>query len=406
MKTILIAGGAGFIGINLCKRFLNEGNRIICVDNFYTGNKRNLEIFSSENFKLIEHDIITPFDIDEDIDEIYNLASPTSPFTYQSNPLQTIKTNVHGVFNLLDLAVKYDAKFLQSSTSEVYGEPLEHPQKESYWGNVNPNGIRSCYDESKRCAESICLNYHREYGINLKIARIFNTYGPYMDILDGRVVTNFMDGVSDRDYLLELMSDFSIIMMHLSRLSEELILWNSKEFDFVEIDDLYTTGSSIMPQKKNPDGAELIRGKTGRVYGNLMGLLTVMKGIPLAYNKDMQEDKEGFFDSVKTIEMCLQIMERMISTLKLKEENMKKAVHGGFLNATEVADYLVNKNVPFRDAHSIVGKIVIYCEDNNKAIEELTLEELKKFSEVIDSDIYSFIDYENILNKGIKKNLK
>ena len=221
-----------------------------------------------------------------------------------------------------------------------------------------------------------------------------------------RVVTNFMDGVSDRDYLLELMSDFSIIMMHLSRLSEELILWNSKEFDFVEIDDLYTTGSSIMPQKKNPDGAELIRGKTGRVYGNLMGLLTVMKGIPLAYNKDMQEDKEGFFDSVKTIEMCLQIMERMISTLKLKEENMKKAVHGGFLNATEVADYLVNKNVPFRDAHSIVGKIVIYCEDNNKAIEELTLDELKKFSEVIDSDIYSFIDYENILNKGIKKNLK
>ena len=192
MKTILIAGGAGFIGINLCKRFLNEGNRIICVDNFYTGNKRNLEIFSSENFKLIEHDIITPFDIDEDIDEIYNLASPTSPFAYQSNPLQTIKTNVHGVFNLLDLAVKYDAKFLQSSTSEVYGEPLEHPQKESYWGNVNPNGIRSCYDESIRCAESICLNYHREYGINLKIARIFNTYGPYMDILDGRVVTNFI----------------------------------------------------------------------------------------------------------------------------------------------------------------------------------------------------------------------
>ena len=192
MKTILIAGGAGFIGINLCKRFLNQGNRIICVDNFYMSNKRNLEIFSSENFKLIEHDIITPFDIDEDIDEIYNLASPASPFTYKSNPLQTIKTNVHGVFNLLDLAVKYDAKFLQSSTSEVYGEPLEHPQKESYWGNVNPNGIRSCYDEGKRCAESICLNYHREYGINLKIARIFNTYGPYMDILDGRVVTNFI----------------------------------------------------------------------------------------------------------------------------------------------------------------------------------------------------------------------
>ncbi|WP_295723160.1 UDP-glucuronic acid decarboxylase family protein [uncultured Methanobrevibacter sp.] len=192
MKTILIAGGAGFIGTNLCKRFLNEGYKIICVDNFHTSNKRNLKKISSENFKLIEHDITKPFDIDEGIDEIYNLASPASPRHYQSNPLQTIKTNVHGVFNLLDLAVKYDAEFLQSSTSEIYGEPLEHPQKESYWGNVNPNGIRSSYDESKRCAESICLNYYNEYGVNVKICRIFNTYGPYMDPSDGRVVTNFI----------------------------------------------------------------------------------------------------------------------------------------------------------------------------------------------------------------------
>ena len=217
---------------------------------------------------------------------------------------------------------------------------------------------------------------------------------------------NFMDGVSDRDYLLELMSDFSIIMMHLSRLSEELILWSSQEFKFVELDDLYSTGSSIMPQKKNPDGAELIRGKTGRVYGNLISLLTVMKGLPLAYNKDMQEDNEGFFDSVNTLSMCLQIMERMISTLKVRKDNMKKAVKGGFLNATEVADYLVNKKVPFRDAHCIVGQIVIYCEDNNKAIEDLSLDELKQFSEVFDKDIYEFINYENILDKGIKKNLK
>ena len=217
---------------------------------------------------------------------------------------------------------------------------------------------------------------------------------------------NFMDGVSDRDYLLELMSDFSIIMMHLSRLSEELILWSSQEFKFIELDDLYSTGSSIMPQKKNPDGAELIRGKTGRVYGNLISLLTVMKGLPLAYNKDMQEDKEGFFDSTNTLSMCLQIMERMIATLKVKEDNMKRAVKGGFLNATEVADYLVNKNVPFRDAHGIVGQIVIYCEDNNKAIEDLSLEELMKFSQTFEEDIYDFIDYENILDKGIKKNLK
>ena len=217
---------------------------------------------------------------------------------------------------------------------------------------------------------------------------------------------NFMDGVSDRDYLLELMSDFSIIMMHLSRLSEELVLWSSQEFKFIEMDDLFTTGSSIMPQKKNPDGAELIRGKTGRVYGNLFALFTVMKGIPLAYNKDMQEDKEGFCDSVKTLEMCIQIMEGMIGTLKVREDNMKKAVKGGFLNATEVADYLVNKNVPFRDAHSIVGQIVIYCEDHNKAIEELELDELLKFSQVFERDIYDFIDYNNIIEKGIKKNLK
>lgn len=220
-----------------------------------------------------------------------------------------------------------------------------------------------------------------------------------------RVVENYIDGVSDRDYLLELMSSFSIIMMHLSRLSEELILWSSQEFKFVEIDDLYTTGSSIMPQKKNPDGAELIRGKTGRVYGNLFGLLTVMKGLPLAYNKDMQEDKEGFFDSVNTINMCISIMEKMIATIKINDENMKKAVKHGFLNATEVADYLVKEGVVFRDAHGIVGSIVIYCEDNNKSIEELSMEELLKFSHVFKKDIYEFIDYENILNKGIKNNL-
>ncbi|MBS5787580.1 MAG: argininosuccinate lyase [Clostridioides difficile] len=219
-------------------------------------------------------------------------------------------------------------------------------------------------------------------------------------------VDNFMDGVSDRDYLLELMSDFSIIMMHLSRLSEELILWSSQEFKYVELDDLYSTGSSIMPQKKNPDGAELIRGKAGRVYGNLFSLLTVMKGLPLTYNKDMQEDKEGFFDSVHTLEMCLQIMERMIATLRINKENMKIAVKNGFLNATEVADYLVKNEVAFRDAHGIVGNIVIYCEDNNKAIEELTLDELRKFSDSFDEDIYDFIDYESILNKGIKKNLR
>lgn len=218
-------------------------------------------------------------------------------------------------------------------------------------------------------------------------------------------VDNFLDGVSDRDYLLELMSSFSILMMHLSRLSEELILWSSQEFRFVTIDDAYSTGSSIMPQKKNPDAAELIRGKTGRVYGSLTSLLTTMKGLPLAYNKDMQEDKEPFFDALDTVLSCLQIMSRMIATMKVNSENMKKAVKEGFLNATEVADYLVSKGVAFRDAHSIVGSIVIYCEDHQKAIEELSLEELKQQSPFIEDDIYEFIEYRNILNKGIKVGL-
>jgi len=225
------------------------------------------------------------------------------------------------------------------------------------------------------------------------------------DLGFSKPVDNFLDGVSDRDYLIELMSAFSIIMMHLSRLSEELILWSSQEFKFITIDDAYSTGSSIMPQKKNPDAAELTRGKTGRVYGSLMSLLTTMKGLPLAYNKDLQEDKEVFFDSLDTTLACLQIMSNMISTIEVNSENMKKAVKEGFLNATEVADYLVSKGVAFRDAHSIVGSIVIYCEDHKKAIEELTLEELSSLSSIIEEDIYEFIDYENILRKGIKVTL-
>ncbi|MDF2880716.1 MAG: argininosuccinate lyase [Clostridiaceae bacterium] len=218
-----------------------------------------------------------------------------------------------------------------------------------------------------------------------------------------RAVDNYMDGVSDRDYVLELTSSFSIIMMHLSRLSEELILWSSKEFDFIEIDDEYSTGSSIMPQKKNPDAAELIRGKTGRVYGALISLLTTMKGIPLAYNKDMQEDKEEFFKAVDTVLSCIKITTGMLSTLKVKKEKMLQAVKKGFLNATELADYLVIKGMPFRDAHKIVGLIVIYCEENNKAIECLNLNEFKQFSELFQQDIYQFIDYENTLKRGIKK---
>lgn len=219
-------------------------------------------------------------------------------------------------------------------------------------------------------------------------------------------VDNFLDGVSDRDYVIELLACFSILMMHLSRLSEELILWSSKEFDFIDIDDEFSTGSSIMPQKKNPDAAELIRGKTGRVYGALMALLTTMKGIPLAYNKDMQEDKEQFFNSLDTILSCLKIMSGMLSSLKIKKENTYNAVKKGFLNATEAADYLVNKGMAFRDAHKVIGEIVLYCEEHVKTIEEISIDELKSFSELFTEDLYKFIDYENTLNKGIKNNLK
>lgn len=218
-------------------------------------------------------------------------------------------------------------------------------------------------------------------------------------------VDNFLDGVSDRDYLVELLSDFSIVMMHLSRLSEELILWSSKEFNFVTMSDEYSTGSSIMPQKKNPDAVELIRGKTGRVYGSLVALLTVLKGIPLAYNKDMQEDKENFFDAVNTVLSCLKIMNEVIKTLTVNSDKMEKAVSEGFLNATEVADYLVCKGMAFRDAHKVVGEIVIYCEDNKKDILSLSMGEFNKFSGLFDQSIYEYIEYKNILKKGIKKEI-
>ena len=219
-------------------------------------------------------------------------------------------------------------------------------------------------------------------------------------------VNNFLDGVSDRDYLIELLSSFSIIMMHLSRLCEKLILWSTKEFNFVKISDQFSTGSSIMPQKRNPDAAELIRGKTGRVYGSLISLLTTMKALPLAYNKDMQEDKEPFFDSVATIQSSLKVMTEMLNTLKVNSSKMKEAVKMGFLNATEVADYLVLKGLPFRDAHGLVGSIVLYCEEKHKTIEDLALNELKQFSQFFDESIYEYIDYEKSLEKGIKKEMK
>ena len=210
---------------------------------------------------------------------------------------------------------------------------------------------------------------------------------------------NSMDSVSDRDYLLELLSDLAIMSMHLSRLSEEIIIWNTDEYRFVEMDDTYSTGSSIMPQKKNPDIAELIRGKSGRVYGSLISLLTTMKGLPLTYNKDMQEDKEMSFDAIDTVKSLIKLMSGMLSSMKFNHERMAKSARGGFTNATDAADYLVKKNVPFRDAHEIVGRLVLYGIENNKALDDFTLEEFKNISDVFDNDIYDAISLKTCVEK-------
>ena len=220
-------------------------------------------------------------------------------------------------------------------------------------------------------------------------AELLGFYGPTL---------NSMDGVSDRDYLIEFLCALSTIMMHLSRFSEEIIIWNSNEYQFVEIDDAYSTGSSIMPQKKNPDIAELVRGKTGRVYGALDSILTTMKGIPLAYNKDMQEDKELSFDAFDTAKGCIALFTGMLDTMKFNKEVMRKSANNGFTNATDAADYLVKHGVPFRDAHGIVGQIVLYCLDKGIAIDDMKLEELKAISPVFEEDIYDAISMETCVN--------
>ena len=210
-------------------------------------------------------------------------------------------------------------------------------------------------------------------------------------------MSNSLDGVSDRDYALEFLSGLSILMMHLSRFAEEIILWCSWEFKFIELDDAYATGSSIMPQKKNPDVAELLRGKTGRVYGDLMSLLTVMKGLPLAYNKDMQEDKEPVFDAVDTVEMCLPVFAAMLDTMTVLPENMRKAAGRGFINATDCADYLTKKGMPFRDAYTVTGRLVAACGEKGKTLEELSLEELQAVSPLFEADVYEALKLENCM---------
>ena len=223
-------------------------------------------------------------------------------------------------------------------------------------------------------------------------AELMGFYGPTL---------NSMDSVSDRDYLIEFLSALATIMMHLSRFSEEIIIWNSNEYQFVEIDDAYSTGSSIMPQKKNPDIAELVRGKTGRVYGALMALLTTMKGIPLAYNKDMQEDKEMAFDAMDTVKDCLTLFTGMIHTMKFKKDRMAASAVNGFTNATDAADYLVNKGVPFRDAHGIIGRLVLYCIEKDTSIDVLSLTELQAVSDKFEEDIYTAVSLKTCVEKRL-----
>ena len=217
------------------------------------------------------------------------------------------------------------------------------------------------------------------------------------------ICLNSLDGVSDRDFCAELLASLSIVMMHLSRFSEEIILWASWEFQFVELSNAFTTGSSIMPQKKNPDMAELVRGKTGRVYGDLMGLLTTLKGLPLAYNKDMQEDKEAVFDACDTVKMCLQVFAPMVATMKAQRENMLRAAQKGFINATDLADYLVKKGLPFRSAYQISGQLVSYCISNGKVLEELPLEIYRQYSQLFAQDLYSQISLLSCVEKRISE---
>lgn len=253
VKKILVTGGAGFIGSNLCRTLLqaNPANEVICLDNFFTGSKQNIEqLLGNEKFKLLEHDVIDPLPADFVVDEIYNLACPASPLRYQKDPVYTTKTSVLGIINMLDLAKRSNAKLLQTSTSEVYGEPEVHPQVENYRGNVNPIGIRSCYDEGKRCAESLLFDYHRMYGVKIKVIRIFNTYGPYMDPCDGRVISNFiMQALQDKDitiygdgsqtrsfcYIDDLLNGMMKMMASEDSLTGPVNLGNPEEISMIEL---------------------------------------------------------------------------------------------------------------------------------------------------------------------------
>ena len=292
---------------------------------------------------------------------------------------------------LCEQAKQYQDTVMPGYTHLQRAQPITFAQHLMAYANMfcrDVTRLEDCIDRMNESPLGSCALAGTTYPIDRQMtaAALGFTKGPMM---------NTLDGVSDRDYALECMSDLSILMMHLSRFSEEIILWCSWEFKYIELDDAYSTGSSIMPQKKNPDVAELVRGKTGRVYGDLMSLLTVMKGLPLAYNKDMQEDKEPVFDAIDTVRMCLPVFTGMIRTMRVLPQNMRAAANKGFINATDCADYLTKKGMPFRDAYTTVGDLVYHCTESGKTLEDLTLEELKTISPLFEEDVFAALNMEN-----------
>jgi argininosuccinate lyase len=314
---------------------------------------------------------------------------------YTKNAILDIENEIKNLLNvILDLSEKHMMTIMPGYTHLQKAQPI-----------TLSHHFMAYFQMFKRDFERLSDCYKRMDFMPLGSGALAGTTYPLdrqmvADLLGfANITENSLDGVSDRDFAAEFIFSLSLIMMHLSRFSEEIILWCSDEFSFIRLDDAYSTGSSIMPQKKNPDIAELTRGKTGRVYGSLITILTVLKGIPLAYNKDMQEDKETLFDAYDTVKMCLPIFAKMIETMTINKETMEKGAKGGFTNATDAADYLVKKGMPFRDAHKAIGQMVSYAIENKVTLEEISIEKLKEFSDIIDNDYYKAISLETCVNE-------
>ncbi len=314
---------------------------------------------------------------------------------YTRDEIETLKSMLKDLMKVvLDLASSHTETIMPGYTHLQRAQPITFAHH-----------LMAYFEMFKRDFKRLEFTYENTNFLPLGSGALATTTYPLdrdavaMDLNFNGICENSIDGVSDRDFCLDLLYTLSTLMMHLSRFSEEIILWSSHEFRFVELDDAYSTGSSIMPQKKNPDIAELVRGKTGRVYGNLMSLLTTMKGLPLAYNKDMQEDKERLFDSIDTLQMCLPIFTKMIATMNVRTDNMYKAASGGFTNATDAADYLVKKGLAFRDAHEVIGKLVLHCVTENTNLENLSLETYKSIHPIFEEDIYDAISLKTCVNE-------